>query len=271
MSVNKWIAKFQLISPAFELFSWLPISFVEQQNWPTLREYNALSSSIKKSICNQGGKSIIFKEQVANANPLDMGYEICIYKTGEVPTRLSNWHDFFNMLIWYSFPKIKSRLNALQYAEITKRMGSSKNRSATENYLTLLDENGVIVVSSNKALLEHIRGMEWKSLFWDQQECLNKEIKCFILGHSLHEKLLNPYIGMVGHSILLDVSPTFFDESLINQLETIEKAVVDINFSCLSPRDLFPIPILGFKGWHEATNSEEFYYNKNYFRRQRQK
>ncbi len=49
--------------------------------------------------------------------PEGTAYEEFISATGNVPTR-DNLHDFFNGLVWQTFPLIKRELNALQAAQI---------------------------------------------------------------------------------------------------------------------------------------------------------
>jgi hypothetical protein len=41
-----------------------------------------------------------------------LAYEARIWARGEVATRPGNWHDFFNALVWLTFPLAKAALNA---------------------------------------------------------------------------------------------------------------------------------------------------------------
>jgi hypothetical protein len=52
-------------------------------------------------------------------------YEEFIGATGCVPTR-ENLHDFFNGLVWQTFPLIKRELNALQAAQIAPPASASR-------------------------------------------------------------------------------------------------------------------------------------------------
>ncbi len=188
-----------------------------------------------------------------------------IYLKGEVQTRSCHWHDFFNMLIWCTFPKIKARLNQLQFQELARRK-DCKQRSPLENFLTLLDENGIIIISSNNFLLQLIRDMQWKQLFWQHRCLLAQQLKCFVIGHSTHEKLLQPYIGMVSHGLLFSVEEDFFKRSSSEQIDHIEQEFLQLDLETMTSRSLFPIPILGFPNWCEAAQSEQFYDNQAYFR-----
>jgi hypothetical protein len=260
---STWQPNFLTISPAYHIFSWLPQEFLDKPTWPSLAEYNHLPLAFDQPTLNLHDQPICFVDQ---NNLTSQGYEPTIFLTGQVPTRGTNWHDFFNMLIWYTFPKIKAMLNACQYHSISQRAHPTDKRSPLENFLTLFDENGIIVASSNDGLLDLVKEMHWKTLFWQQRKELYQQLKCFIVGHSLHEKLLKPYIGMVGHSLLLKVDPHFFSQDLANQILHIQNQFLAMEITTLTTQSLFPIPILGLPDWHPDTNHASFYDNKNYFR-----
>ena len=59
--------------------------------------------------------------------PAGIAYETFISETGGVPTR-DNLHDFFNALVWLTYPKIKVRLNAMQALEIERRKQTAAGR-----------------------------------------------------------------------------------------------------------------------------------------------
>lgn len=266
--MDKWLPDFIKQSPAYEIFSWLPATLLSGNDWPSFNDYNSLSIIRNNSISNIEGKAIKFIQQKISSD--DIAYEPKIYLSGEVKTRKNNWHDFFNMLIWCTFPKIKAMLNKFQYHEILKR-GGHKLRSPLENFLTLFDENGLIIISSDKDLLKLVTEMQWKDFFWHQRHALKEKLRCYVFGHSLHEKLLNPYIGMVGHSILLCVDESFFNKDPSQQHEEIENIICSFDFASMTTKNLFPVPILGFPEWHHEASDPSFYDNVDYFRGKRQK
>src|SRR4051794_16460024 len=59
-------------------------------------------------LCNHRGLPIRFVPQADL--PAGVAYEEFIGDTGCVPTR-DNLHDFFNALVWLTFPGIKQQLN----------------------------------------------------------------------------------------------------------------------------------------------------------------
>lgn len=264
MSQEQWRSDFIELSPAYTIFSWLPEEIVSNDNWPSLNDYNELTGTHY----TMSGLPIQFVPQ----NDHEFSYESSIYLTGKVQTRPQNWHDFFNTLIWHTFPNIKGALNAKHYTHFTARQGQTKARSSIENLLTLFDESGVIVISSDLGLLELIRNMSWKELFWLQREQVESSLRCFIFGHSLYEKLLNPYVGLVGHSLLLHVDQEFIDDPFEIQIINVNNIVqtwIDELPATATPKLLSPLPILGIPGWYSQTGDEYFYDNQDYFRNSR--
>jgi hypothetical protein len=79
---------------------------------------------IAMSLINHRELPLSFVDQATL--PQDIAYEVFISETGKIPTR-ENLHDFFNALVWLSFPNIKRQLNALQAAQIA-RDGIGKSR-----------------------------------------------------------------------------------------------------------------------------------------------
>lgn len=256
---NHWLPNFIAAAPAYSIFSWLPKTFLHQKMWPDLMQYNQLVQERKAYIT----KDIQFVPQNKHCTVFSDQYEPRIYLKGQIQTRRNNWHDFFNTLIWLTFPNLKSLLNSLQYQELKKREHTPHSRSSKENLLTLFDENGIIILSQDVSLLEMIKKMEWKNLFWHHRDAL-KNLSCIVFGHSLHEKILQPYIGMTGHALLFHVSDFSYntlDTKVCEYFKTIEPDV--------SPRVLYPVPILGFPGWHSMTSTENFYDDESYFRTSR--
>lgn len=266
--MDSW-QSFPFENPAYQFFNLLPLHlFSTHKNWPTIVEYNNFLLAIGKKIISGGGQSISFVEQLHKSDLFEEQYEPRIFLKGEVLTRPNRWHDFFNMLIWLSFPRIKSSINSLQYHAMSARNNSGKQRTALENALTLFDENGIIIVSSDEQLLQLIKDFRWKDLFWIHRQKVTENLRCYIFGHSLHEKFLQPYIGMTGHAILLHEEKDFFDRDLKFQLEKLDNYLADA-LQNYSTKNLHPFPVLGMPNWHSDNVAENFYENKNYFREAR--
>lgn len=233
-----WDPNYQQRSPILQQFS---VAMPQLEQWPSIKDFNSVSDN-----------------RFVSHKKLEGNYEIMIYETGTIPTRLQNWHDFFNGHVWYNFPKTKALLNQLQYQEITGR--ATKQRTALENALTLFDENGAIVMSSEPELLALLRNHQWKALFFDRKEEVLEKLQVIVFGHSLHEKALNPYLGMTAHCLLFDLKPISDLDSMLYEY---------LSKHSVTSQELQPLPILGYPGWHFAEQDEAFYDNREYFRPKR--
>jgi hypothetical protein len=252
------------LRPQVELLSLNP------EHWPSLQDYQRLIDQQPAGIYSLSGAPIQFVSQADKPLRWQDDYEPRIYLTGEVQTRLHNWHDFFQVLVWTTFPKTKAVINARHYHAIRQRKQSypdSKQRSPLENALTQFDECGAIVVTSQKNLLQMIRGFQWKDLFWQHRSALANQLQCFVFGHAVYEKALKPYIGLTAHAILLEVESDFFDRPLEQQLSYLDiraaQAFVDDLYS--SPKQFQPFPLLGMPEWDD-NNTASYYDNRDYFR-----
>ena len=125
-------------------------------------------------------------------------------------TRPGNWHDLFNALAWIAFPKAKAAINA-QHAAMLAEGGEeeARRRSPARDALTLFDEGGVAVASSSPEMLRLIEDFEWKALFWERREELARKVRFVAFGHSLFEKVLEPFDGVVAKTVFLPVSDFF--------------------------------------------------------------
>lgn len=251
----------------------LPLAhYVQSQaHWPQCQNLNDWLTRQEKKILTHSGKTIRFVPQIIGKQPTAQKYETKIYQTGEVPTRTNNWHDFFNALVWQTFPRTKSILNQIHFhAQQLDASSLIHNRCELRDAATLFDESGVIVVSAQPSLSRLLVNFEWKSLFWQQRAAVLQSMRFFVFGHSLYEKALNPYTGMTGKGIVFDVDQAFFTCTLAEQLKILDTLMISfLSNTRLSKSHLTPVPILGYPGWIEENQCEAYYDNKQYFRDRR--
>ncbi len=267
---DSWQPDFITRLPLFEsLTSTYPADWPTCTAWPTIADYNQYLANAETPIINSNGQPIYCVSQIRKSQAFMEGYEPRIYLHGELMTRVENWHDFFNMLVWRTLPKIKAAMNAWQYQLLKQRLPAQTKRTPLENILTHLDENGVIVVSSDPVLIELLKMQRWQDLFWRQRAAVKANMRFFILGHALYEKSLNPYIGMTGSGIAFTMPADFFSNSLTQQLQAMDMHIS----ACLAQESwlknltkLLPVPILGIPDVWPANADYHFYENKNYFR-----
>ena len=91
----------------------------------------------------------------------------------------------------------------------------------------------------------------------------------YLIGHGLYEKALQPYVGMTGQGLLLEVEEKFFSRPQSQQLTQVDNLLAEylaVPAHCRSTRDLSPVPLLGVPGWAADNDSAAYYDNVAYFR-----
>lgn len=266
--MSGWKTDFLKTSPLFEPFRPIGGSLEKLSDWPSFEDLAYLVHQSTKQIAARSGNSVHFVPEKKSVCGFEEQYEVRIYQKGEVQTRLCNWHDLFNALVWITFPNTKAELNRLHYQAITRewRVGI-KQRGSLRDAATCFDESGVIVVCSDNNLVKLLKEFAWKELFWAQRETLVARMKFFIFGHGLYEKALNPYVGMTGKGIVLPVAEDFFSQALTSQLDFIDRVSSDYMRQHLTATtDLTPVPVLGYPGWSSGSADQSYYDNYRYFR-----
>lgn len=227
---------------------------------------NAAASEM--GLCNHRGLPIRFVPQ--ESLPPQTAYEAFISATGNVPTR-ENLHDFFNALVWLSFPKIKVQLNALQAAEIEKAGGRALpngSRGKTRDAATLFDENAALLVVRNTEWIEAFRAHRWQEIFIERREAFKRDCEVWLFGHALMEKLVNPYKAITAHAWPL-VAESAFSRMLLHEKRSwLDDAVNRQLANGLDKSNFTPLPVLGIPHWWDE-HDEEFYADTTIFRQPR--
>lgn len=269
---HQWNSQILSTSLLYEPLQIFDSELSKHHDWPELNDYQKLLNYANIPVLSGGEKPIVFVPQGEKPRCFEQHYESRIYLQGEVQTRTHNWHDFFQVLVWSLFPKTKQALNKQHYLAAKKRLQSqpaNKNRSPLENALTLFDECGAIIISSNKTLLDLIRTHQWKTLFWENKERLQQELQCLTFGHALYEKTISPYIGMTAQALLVLVPDEVLHVPNRERFILIDELVAqqfNLRGSITTPKDLCPFPVLGIPDWHIDNRKKSFYDNINYFR-----
>ena len=203
--------------------------------------------------------------------PAGIAYEAHIHTTGLVPTR-NNQHDFFNALVWLSFPQIKARLNALQ-AEQILRSGIGKSRGQARDGATLFDENAALLAVTDNLdghnLVDALRNHQWDALFVHQRQQFGSLAEVLLFGHALMEKLVHPYKAITAHTLVCWVEAGFHTLPWPQKMRVLDRLVVQhLATEELSPRAFAPLPVLGVPGWWPE-QSVEFYADTSVFRSRR--
>ncbi len=223
-------------------------------------------------LCNHQALPIQFVPQADL--PEGVAYEAFISDTGCVPTR-DNLHDFFNALVWLTFPRIKRQLNALQAAELRNKRAADDMpgkaigmRGKLRDAATIFDENAALVVCSDPAWFAGLRAHRWQDVLLRQRQAFGQTVQVFLFGHALIEKLVMPYKAISAHAWLIPADAAFFSWPRPEQLAWIDAAVAQQLQPGLHTGGFTPLPILGVPGWWEGQD-DAFYADTQVFRPKR--
>ena len=258
-----WYAAMQ---PAFQ-----PLA--EHAAWPSHADYQSLLQQRPQSIQSANGKVLrVVAQSSEKTSDWQQAYEARLYLHGELQTRLESWHDCFNLLTWATFPAAKAALNAAQFALLAAQAEAPSapgRRSPKQDALTQLDESGVLILCAEPALSQLLLAFQWKPLFWEKRAQVTVQMRCFLFGHGLMERALMPYPGLTGKGVVLSVAAELLQQPLALQLAEADRRLAQVlkDAGCLMrPRDLAPIPILGFPGFTPDSACAEYYDDQRYFR-----
>ncbi|MEO8407037.1 MAG: DUF3025 domain-containing protein [Oxalobacteraceae bacterium] len=242
-------------------------NIIDAPDWRTALNAQAVAQALR----NRRGLQLAFVPQ--ENLPEGTAYEAFIGATACVPTR-ENLHDFFNALVWLSFPRIKHGLNALQAAQIALA-GIGKSRGPARDAATIFDENAALLVvrdaPSGRALVDALRGHRWTDAFIGQRARFGSEAEVWLFGHALMEKLVSPYKAITAHTWVVPAPQDFFALDPVSRRNWIDAAVAQkLQSHALSTADFTPLPVLGVPGWWPGQDAA-FYADASVFRPQRQR
>lgn len=262
-----WIPDWSGRSPAFEpLRRFAPA--LRSAVWPGLDELQRLLDDAGARTAR--GTPLSLVGQGPRPRNWEDRYEVRLYLNGELQVRPGSWHDFFNVLVWAAFPRAKAALNARHYrALLEQRAAGAPNRGPVQDALTLFDEGGVLVASSDRELLPMLEGFAWKELFWRNRARVNEHMHFVIFGHALYEKALEPFKGITGRGMLFEIGSGFQAlavDARVTHLDAMLAARLDNPRGLAATRELALVPILGVPGWHPENECESYYDDIGYFR-----
>lgn len=203
----------------------------------------------ERAVVSGAGARIQFAPpEAAGATP----YEVFIARTGQVPTR-DNHHDFFNALIWLTYPRLKAALNARQAMEI-ERSGVGPARGPVRDAATLIDESALLVCGEGD-LLEALRDHDWHRLLIEGRPRWGRDIAALPFGHALLEKLVGPFKAITACVVPLPAAadPDAAGAGFVAR-------------SDLAPALLPHLPVMGIPGWCAENADPRFYDDRRVFR-----
>jgi sarcosine oxidase delta subunit len=242
-------------------------AFDSLQPGPFIPAFNA--NAARLGLVNDQGRPIRFVPQADL--PEGTAYEAFIGATGCVPTR-ENLHDFFNGLVWQTFPRIKRELNALQAVQIAQA-GVGKSRGPARDAATIFDENAALLVvrddAAGRALVADLRTHQWRAALFDRRAMFGRDAELWLFGHALMEKLVAPRKAITAHVRVVFAADDFFALEREGRRDWIDAAVSGaIAAEGLSTAGFTPLPVLGVPGWW-PDQDEAFYLDHTVFRPKR--
>jgi hypothetical protein len=250
---------------------WLTSILPAAQHILAQEDWRAALNHIAQTLDLRNHRDLPLQFIPQEALPDGVAYESHISQAGKVPTR-ENLHDFFNALVWLSFPLIKRQLNALQSAQIDS-LGIGKSRGPARDAATIFDENAALLVLENSErghrLLACLREHQWQQVFLDHRDDFGAVAQVWSFGHALMEKLVQPYKGITAHTWVVWVDPHFFKQDFALQVQQLDRQVsAQLQSHALTTADYTPLPVLGVPGWWPGQD-HAFYADQSVFRAKR--
>ena len=233
-------------------------------------------NAARLALRNHIGLPISFVPQASL--PEGTAYEEFISATGKVPTR-DNLHDFFNGLVWQTFPLIKRELNALQAAQIAAAGGVGKSRGPARDAATIFDENAALLLvrasSEGRALVDELRAHCWESALFEKRALFERramfgpDAQLWLFGHALMEKLVAPRKAITAHTRVVFVDDDYFHLDADARRAWIDATVAAaLRAEGLTTAGFTPLPVLGVPGWWPGQD-HGFYLDATVFRPKR--
>ena len=188
-----------------------------------------------------------------------MAYENRVH-AGEIPTR-DIAHDWYNGQVWLQFPKAKHFINRKHVADSNGHTVQSANgRSRLRDALTLFDESGALLLTTDPNLSVALLGHDWSSLFEFDRDTWSARARVLVFGHGLLDAMHKPHKGLCAKAIPvcvpdLDLGP--------DQLQTL---VLNVVQSIVDPVNLSPLPVMGVPGWFVESERPGYYADTSVYR-----
>ncbi len=241
----------------------------QYQDWPRPEQYDELAHQVPQGAHEAEAELPRFVPQDRKVVKQAGGYEQHVAKLRQVPTRKSNWHDFFNMAVWAHFPRLRWALNALHVDDQIGPKDPRNGRAPPQNLAATLDESGVLVLSTSPSLLEDLRELRFKRVFWERRAELLQSTRFWFVGHGTLESLLTPHPGLAAKGLLLEVSRLPASETDDEVRHAIDaRAAAAVHGFRQRHHILDPVPILGIPGYWD-NERPEFYDDPQHFRLER--
>ncbi len=191
-----------------------------------------------------------------------LDYERCIVERGEIPTRAGSAHDAWNALAWLAFPRTKLALSMLHVAHGAVPAGvraQPGRRGRVRDAATLLDESGALVLCADPALVHLWRAREWRALFRDRREDVERSMRIAVVGHAVLERLGHPFPALTLRALVMEgeILDARDPAAVADVLDAAAGAWLADNGDGFASRELLPLPVAAWPGWDRDSRGPE--------------
>jgi hypothetical protein len=187
-----------------------------------------------------------------------LAYETSVAEEAVVPTRAGSTHDVQNALAWLAFPRTKTALNAVHLR--AGAAATANRRDRARDAATLLDESGLLLACADPTLVSLLRAHRWRDLFVARAADVAQDMRPFVLGHGLLEKLSAPYRAITARVLVVPLS-------VEDSPDAIDAAAAQaIASERLRPEALLPLPVAALPGWDTEHLGERLFDDASVFR-----
>jgi hypothetical protein len=158
------------------------------------------------------------------------------------------------------YPRIKAAMNARHRAEIAARPAGE--RGPVRDALTQFDEDGLVLVSDDAALIDALRSHRWRAALFERRRSVERAT-LHVIGHALMEKALAPHVGLCAKALYLHADEAPTDTGTLD--DWLAARIADGRWP-QSPRDLKPLPVLGLPGMTPANTDPAYFDDTRQFR-----
>lgn len=225
--LQEWRKGMVFESPLYEPIQPALNWFALCEQWPDLNIYDRFLQEF--GVQNIQGLPIHLVKNPAKRGRrriAPMPYEQRIYELGELPTRTNNWHDFFNLMVWATFPATKSAINARQVLSPQEDPDKSKPRTFEQNALTRFDEGGCIVACSPNLFETFSKEFSGYNPTPDHNLLHHPDVRVIVFGHAIYDSLLVGRSDMGAQSLVLKVEelPQGYPSEFISKIDKMAAA-----------------------------------------------
>lgn len=222
---------------------------------PHNQRFDTSGVDVAAHLNSRGPNHLRFEHSTEVLKALDYEQRV---SSGVVPTR-NLAHDWYNGLVWLRYPKAKAQINQLHVAHGQQAVVTGNRRTPLRDALTLMDESGAVLLTTDARLVQALLTHDWHTLFLDRSSWLHA-VRLLIVGHGLLESMDKAHKGLCAKVIPVQVS------NINLPAEEIDELLIELTLRLQGPGNFSPLPVMGVPAWFEESSAPGFYEDAGVFR-----